>query len=133
MTKSITTAVANIQTLVAALSGMRSAPAQPPDSAGAFPFGVSYIGAVEVNQASLTQRTHIFTIITEIHVARKDLPRDVAKLDPYPTAFPDAIWDAPTLSGAVDTVLGVVGQLIPSSWGGVDTLCWQFNTRIKIT
>lgn len=133
MAKSITTAVANIQTIVAALSGMRQAPSQPPDSAGAFPFGVSYIGAVDVTQASLTLRTHIFTIITEIHVARKDLPRDVAKLDPYPTAFPDAVWTTPTLTGAVDTVLSVVGQLIPSAWGGVDTLCWQFNTRVKIT
>ena len=112
---------------------MRQAPAHPPDSAGAFPFGVSYIGAVNVEQTTLTHRTRIFTVVTEIHVARKDLPRDVAKLDPYPTAFPDLIWDNVTLSGAVDTVQGVVGQLVPGSWGGVDTLAWTFNTKVKIT
>jgi hypothetical protein len=133
MTKSITDAVENIQALAKALAGIRAAPARPTDATGAWPAVLSYIGAVDVSQQSATHRTRLFTIVTEIHVPRKDLSRDVAKLDPYPTAFPDAVFGDVTLSGAVDTVLSCKGQLLAGEWGGIETLKWAFNTQVKIT
>lgn len=133
MTKSAITAVANIQTLVAGLAGMRLAPSMPPDAMSAFPFGISYISAVDARKTTASNKVYLYTIVTEIHVARKDLSRDVDKLDAYPTSFPDAIWADPTLSGAVDTVNQITGKLVPAEWGGVDTLAWHFETEVKIS
>lgn len=133
MTKSITGAVAQIQTLAGALEGMRAAPSQPPEQLNVFPFALSYIGQCEVVKPSATLTIHIYTIVTEIHVARKDLPRDVAKLDSYPTLFPDAVWEDPTLDGAVDTVMSCQGNITPMVYGGIETLAWAFQTRVKIT
>lgn len=132
MTTAIETAVAAVQAKAAALSGIRQAPSQPTDSAGAYPFAITWAAAGSFEQQSLTSRTGLHTIATEIHVARKDLARDLALALPYVQTFPDAILDDPTLGAAVDTVLSVtyIGQ--PSNWGGVDTWCYHFETRVKI-
>ena len=132
MAHDIVLAVGYIQTLTGALSGIRSAPSAPPEQAAAFPFAASYISAVSVSQQALNSRTHLYTITTEIHVARKDLPRSVATINPYATLFPDAIWDNVTLNGYVDTVLSCAGQLIVSSWAAIETIAWQFQTGVKI-
>lgn len=133
MAKSITAAVARIQTIMSGVEDMRAAPTQPPDSPNVFPFAASWIGAVETTQPSATLRIRLFTVVTEIHVARKDMARDVAKINPFATSVPDSIWADTTLDGAVDTILTCNGALAPSSWAGVETLAWQFLTRVKIT
>lgn len=133
MSKSITDAVSNIQALAAAMTGIRIAPEHPTDAVAAWPAVLSYVGACDVSQSSLTHRTRIFTIVTEIHVPRKDLARDVKRLENYPTDFPDQIFSDPTLDGAVDVVQSCVGQVGPGEWGGVITVKWTFNTKVKIT
>lgn len=133
MTKSITGAVTQVQTLAAALSGVRSAPTKPPESPSAYPFAASYIGAVETTKPSATLTISVYTIVTEIHISRKDLGRDIDTLNAYPTAFTAAIWGDPTLAATVDTVLTCTGLYTPLEWGGIETRAWVFQTRCKIT
>lgn len=133
MGKSIIAAVAEIQRVVGLLEGMRAAPDAPPEQINVYPFALSYIGQCEVSKSSAHHTIRIFTIVTEIHVARKDLPRDIAKLNAYPTSVPDALWADPTLGETVDTLLSCQGAITPMEYGGVQTLAWVFQTRVKIT
>ena len=129
----VAAAVTFIQAGVSALAGMRNAPATVPDSTAVFPFAVSYISACDVEQRSIGNRKHEYTITTEIHVARKDLPRDMTVVSTYPPLFTDFIFTDVRLGGAVSTVIGsVTGTLVPSQWGGVETLAWVFLTKVKV-
>ena len=129
----IAAAVTFIQAGVRALAGMRNAPDNPTDSTAIFPFAISYISECDVEQRTVGNRRHFYTITTEIHVARKDLSRDVSVINVYPALYTDMIWADPTFGGAVSTVDGsVTGSLVPSAWGGVDTLCWMFKTKVKV-
>ena len=133
MTKSIAGAVAQVQTLAAALSGVRATPSHPTDSISVYPFAASYIGAVETTKPSATLTISIYTIVTEIHISRKDMQRDITVLNAYPPAFTAAIWGDPTLAATVDTVLTCTGLYTPLEWGGIETRAWVFQTHCKIT
>jgi len=128
----ISGAVSDIQSSVGALSGMRHAPSYPPDSTAIFPFAVSYISRTSSTQRSIGNRMYQYTITTEIHVARKDMARNVETINAYPELFSAAIWADPTLGANVDTVISCSGQLSASQWGGIDTLAWVFETVVKI-
>ena len=128
----ITGAVTDLQSSVAALAGVRSAPSVAPDQPAAFPFGVSWIGAVESTKASASLRTDIYTIVTEIHVSRRDMKTDLTLLNTYPALFLAAVWADPTLGGTVRTTLSVTGAFAPSEWAGIETRAWHFETRVKI-
>jgi hypothetical protein len=73
-----------------------------------------------------------YTITTEIHVARKDMARNVEIINAYPELFSAAIWADPTLGANVDTVISCSGQFIPAKYGGIDTLAWVFETVVQI-
>lgn len=135
MAGDIVRAVAKVQALAGALDGMRAAPEEPPEQMSVFPFAVSYISGVEISKHP-GWFAYLFTIRTEIHIARKDLPRDVRKINPYATSFPAAIWADVQLSDSdgitVETVNTLTGSLVASEWGGVETLAWQFDTQVKV-
>ena len=64
--------------------------------------------------------TALHTIAVEIHVARKELPRDVAAVIPYGELVAAALLTLPTLSGTVDTIRAGKGLPTPSAgWPGV--------------
>ena len=97
-------AIEAIQAKAAALAGMRAAPNYAPDSISAFPFAVSYPegGSVETQSAGWHIMFH--TIITEIHVSRKDMPRDLAQVIPYVETFVNALASDPQLNNEVTTI-----------------------------
>lgn len=137
MAGDIVRAVLKVQALAAALDGMRAAPDYPEEQMNVFPFAVSYLSLVEVERPSATLASpSLYTIHTEIHVARKDAPRDMETITPYAASFPAAIKAAGQLVDAtgatVDAVLSCIGQYLPSDWGGIETRSWQFDTRVKV-
>lgn len=137
MTQDINAAVTYLQTLIGGLDGMRQAPANPTEQAQ-FPFAVSYVSAlVNSVQPSFGHQRNDYEITTEIHVARKDLPRDYAGIKEFGVTFPQLVWgdlneNSAALNGCVDTINGINGQLVPSEWGGVQTLAWSFKINVKV-
>lgn len=133
----INDAVTYLQTLAGDIAGMRQAPEDPPEQAS-FPFCVSFVsGLISSVQPSFGSQINLYEITTEIHVARKDLPRDYAGIKGFAVSFPAAVWgdynkNQKALNGAVSTINTIAGSLQPSQWGGAETLAWVFKTQVKV-
>ena len=126
-------AVARIQTIAAAVSGVNVAPSLPPEQIAQFPVAVSYVSECTVAARYSGAHAHSQWIITtEIHVSRKDLPRDYDLLDDIGAAFAVAVAAEPDLTGTVSAMIETRGTLGPSQWAGQDTLAWVFKTLCDI-
>ena len=124
-------AITQIQTLVGALTGIKKAPATAPESINQFPFAVCYpeSGTWEL-QAGVKKGLH--TVVIEIHVARVDLPRDIATALGYSESVVNTLMGNPTLAGMVDTITGPVLYRFGSMhYAGQTTLGWQFRVTMK--
>ena len=80
----------------------------------------------------------IYTAVTELHVARKDLPRDYAVLDGMAALFVTAVRNdsrsntAGTLGVIASAIGNASGTLAASSWADQATLAWTIRTPFKI-
>lgn len=137
MAQDINLAVTYLQTLLAGIDGMRQAPDAPTEQAQ-FPFAVSYVsGLVNSVQPSFGHQRNDYEVTSEIHVARRDLPRDYATVKDFAITFPQTVWgdlnaNGAALGGYVDTINGISGTLQPSTWGGIETLAWSFRMNVKV-
>ena len=132
---SLQTAIADVQTSIAAITGIRLAPNYPPEDAAVYPFVVAYAGSGEFRTgepAGLMK--YLGSIIVDLHVARKDLPRDAEKAMTYHESIPNCILTDSTLGGTVSTCGPVsCSGLIAMSYGGQDTLGLRFTIEnVKI-
>lgn len=120
-----------IQTQVRAVTGIRKAPDEPPEQLNYFPFAVCYArtGELRIGPPDLLHGVH--EIWLEIHVARKDLARDVTAVMPYGDSVPDAIFGA--YADGTFTTMDAMGNIAysfgPMAWGGVDTIGWRFRLQ----
>ncbi len=132
-------AITQIQTYMLTLSGMREAPTDPPEQPHVFPFAICapYEGAWE-RQAEMKRGLQVVTL--DIHVARKDLPRDVQKLADYEAAVPNILLNNVTLNGTVDTIEGPIRwRFLTFDWGGppgsinrLQTIGFRFYITLKL-
>lgn len=126
---SVVGAITRLQAIAGGLSGVKEAPTYPPEAANQFPFSVSYVppsaGSWHVESAGFSHL--LVTLVTEIHVARTNLPKDMATALPYGELFLQALLNDQTLSGAVDTIAAVGVEYGRMEWGGVETIGWRFT------
>lgn len=110
----------DIQAAVKAISGVKYAPAYPPENASDFPFVVVYPDVFEAWVNTPEDYRMLYDVRVELHIARKDLPSDVATLLPYAEAGPKAI----------------IGALVDGAYaferldGSFGALAWQEQTTI---
>jgi len=131
----IQTAIAHIQGLAEGLPGIRQAPDFPPEQMNVFPFAVCYPAAGEFQAGPMGLMKGLHNLVVEIHVARKDLPRDVETALPFGEALAAAVMDDPTLGGTVDTVRadeGISYTFGALAWGGQETVGWRLTIPVKI-
>ncbi len=117
-----------IQDQTGALSGIRTAPDFPLEQVGAFPFVVAYMGGgtFEKGEAGGIVERHDFII--ELHIARKDLPRDIEKAVAYVDSIPAAIMADSTLGGTVLQFESIVYEFAPEMfWDAVKTIGFRFT------
>lgn len=125
-------AIEAIQAKARALAGMRAAPDYAPDSISAFPFAASYPADGRAETESAGWHIMHYNVVTEIHVSRKDLPRDLAQVMPYVETFINAVASDPTLGGVVTSVEGdILWTFTGFEYAGVQTVGWRFTTKIK--
>ena len=132
-------AIEHIAHVIGGIDGIRSAPAYPEEQLNVFPFAVVYPGEGEAS-ISAGVRLNLDTIIVELHVARKDLPRDVEKALPYVDSIPNEILDeVHTYWGrTIDTIESITWTFGALNWGGQETLGFRFTIngikrRVNIT
>jgi hypothetical protein len=120
-------AITQVQTIVSGVSGIRAAPNYPPENINDFPFAVAFPGDGEfdIEMGNLSDGIH--NIVVELHVARKDLPRDVATAGAYIDSISLALWSKPTLSGRIRWFKKISYKFGPLGWGGADTLGIRFT------
>jgi hypothetical protein len=129
----VATAVARLQTIAGAVSGVNVAATLPPESLAQFPVAISYVSDCLLGARYTGAHAHSqWVLTTEIHVSRKDLPRDYDLLDDIGPAFAVAVIAEPDLTGTVSAVIETHGTLGPGQWAGLDTLCWTFKTTVDI-
>jgi hypothetical protein len=118
--------IKGIMDIVGAVSGIRAAPDYPPESINVFPFAVCYpgTGRIIIEPAGVMKGLH--EIVLEIHVARKDLSRDVQAAIPFVDSIPLALCGDVTFGGTTSTWGAIRYQFMPLGWNGVETIGWRF-------
>lgn len=106
---------------------IRSVPDGPIENPSVFPFGTAFMRRVNYTQFSQSLRHGTHTIAVQVHVARKDLPRDIEKSVPYGEAVPIAIYNDLTLNHVISTVTEIRGAFRAMEWGDQETLGWDFE------
>ena len=133
MSDSVGDACSALQAKALALTGVKAAPAKPPEAMHQFPFAVCYPyqpGRLELVSYGLG--TWIQTIRLELHGMRVNLPADVALMAPFGQAMLEAILDDPTLGGVTE-VLEVRPAFGVLSWNGQENvhIGWAFDIDVK--
>jgi hypothetical protein len=130
--------VSRLQVIAATVTGIRNAPDALPDQIALFPAAISYLESFEEDAGMVGSDNVIYTAVTELHVARKDLPRDYAVLDGMAALFVAAVRSdsrsntAGTLGVIASAIGNATGNLAESSWGVQDTLAWSIRVPFKI-
>jgi hypothetical protein len=125
--------VADVQRIVRGVEGIRKAPDSPPEKLGVYPYSVCYPRSGDTNlEYGMIKGLH--TIWLEIHIARKDMPRDTDRAMEYIKKVYSAIWEEYADSnsqfrdvlggeGAIDNISYTFGVL---NWLGIDTVGVRF-------
>ena len=128
-TSNVNAAIAEIQDVVGAISGIKAAPDQPPEDMNEFPFAVAYSdsGAFGWLAKNAVEGRH--NIKVEIHVQRQNLPYDVAAAMAYCHNVPIAILTA--ANDGTFTAIKEIGSISyefgPLGWLGTATMGFAFR------
>jgi hypothetical protein len=138
MANELKNVITQVATYLAALSGIRAAPTAPPENIqGNYPFVITRpdTGTFTTMSAAFKRGEH--SIVIELHVARKDLPRDVATAMPFCDSIPNLLMSQlfdDKWGGTIDTFRDISYRFVSWNWeGGLTTIGFEFTVRgIKI-
>lgn len=107
------------------LRDLREVPDAPPESNDRFPFAVVYPAAGEFQKLSAGFMVNLHDINIELHVERKDLPRDFNRIVDIFDRIPNQLEEG--LEAGRFSAITTWGTIIyigtdPMSYAGVDTL-----------
>lgn len=122
-----------IQDDLGALTGIREAPDEAPENMNVFPFVVVYPSSGEWRSDIPGNKIGLHTLTVELHVARKDLPRDIQKAMAYSESIPNTLLKAVAstsgdlFASTISTFDRITYTFGPLGWAGVDTLGFRFQ------
>lgn len=129
MTTTVQTYIEAIQDKIRVIDGIQAAPESLPDGARVFPFVIAYPGAgtIEHGPSSGTMK-FLESIVVELHVARKHLPRDYDQAVYYVYEIPNAVFSA--LIAQVVAFSNITSSgLIPMDYAGQPTLGFRWTVN----
>ena len=138
MANTLQQAIIELQQVIDSVAGIRKVPTYATEEIPVFPFVQIYPESGEIDTKIVGSKTGLHNIIIELHVARKDLPRDIQKsigfVDSIPTAlFTDLFSGASSTFSAVqtwDTISYSYGAL---NWGNKKTFGIRFTmSNVKV-
>ena len=130
---SLATAIAAVQTVAGAVSGIKQAPTNPPEQSAMFPFSICYARTGTETPQSSGWSVALHTLVCELHCQRTVLPLAVAQALPLYEEFAAAILADVGLAGAVQTVNQLRYTFGELEYGGVKTIGYRIELDVKIT
>lgn len=124
-----------IQADLGALTGIRGAPDEAPEQINKFPFIVCYPLSGEWHSDIPGAKIGLHTIAIALHVARKDMPRDIQKAMAYAESIPNALLKVvATQSGdrfnnKIETFDRITYTFGSIGYGGTDTIGFVFQIQ----
>jgi hypothetical protein len=128
----VSSALTAIAGVVAGVSGIRSAPANPTEQANADPYAAIYVSGGQVNAGVIGSKYALMTVAIDVLKVRKDLPRDLATLTPFLDTVPAALLaevssGGDMFSGNIVTFGSVQIEFLPDvNYAGVDMIGYRF-------
>ena len=123
-----------VQDLVGAVTGIRSAPYDPPDQAADFPIAIAYPAKGHYTMANgFDIKDSLHNIVIELHYPRVDSARTVAKLKPYVRLIPQAVAASADIAALCEGFEGIDYEMIPMMYGETKTFGLHFTiTNLKL-
>lgn len=126
-------AIAAIQDIMLTIADIREAPDYPPDAMSVYPFAVCFVGSGEFTCMSGEWYKGLHTLTLQLHWPRKDLARDVTKAMAMIDTIMNELTENPKLANTVSTIVYPIRYTFGAlSWGGVDTIGFDFKITVKI-
>lgn len=101
---SLSTVIANLNTLLGTISGIQRVYSDPPESISEFPAAMSYIKSGEMTLMSAGLARSLHTLAVDIYHARQVLPQAVNEAKVWPGLLLAALAADQTLGGSVATI-----------------------------
>lgn len=125
--------IASVVDLVYAVGGIAVAPDYPPEKMELFPFLVVYPIDGRIEFGPVGVMTRLDNIVVQVHVNRKDLPLDMARVMAYSSSIPNKLMKDPTLGGTCDTFRSITYENSYQMWANIETFALSFTLRdVKI-
>lgn len=133
---SLESTIEYVQTQMATLPAIKSAPVDPPESAFHYPFAVCYPPQGRVYGTTDWLKA-IHTLFLEVHVERFALDLAVATALPILASVINLVTNDPTLGGNVSTIIfdaesPITYQFGEMVWNGVSTIGFRISLNVKI-
>ena len=135
MSDSVTTAINFIQSQFAAIPGIRAAPNEPLDKIDPFPCVLTFeqSGTVDLEEPySSSYGPQTAVIVSELHIQRTDLPRNIRQAMTFREAMLRVIMNNPNLGNAVIVAKRARWTLGPMNWNGIDTIGYKFEIDLQL-
>lgn len=132
----IDSVIGELQGRIANLTGIRSAPTEPPETINFFPFVVAYPESGIISRMDYHRKKELHNVAIEVHLARKDLPRDYDNAMSYYDNIVNEIVEDPTFGGYAETFDEVTYEFGELGYGNTQTIGWKFiiqNIKIEET
>lgn len=131
MTQNFTTAVAEVAEVIATVSGVTAAPANPSENIGRGVFALTYLMTSSTEISETGTMMHLATIASDILTPRTDLDRDLARLLPIVDLIDTALLTEITTVSAffdnsIDTFKTLRWEFIPVyPYSGIECVCYR--------
>ena len=126
------TAIARIQTIALACSGIKAAPTTPVDDAGVLPMAITHITAGTFEEINATDGKLICTVSADFHFDRQILRLTYERIDALIPDFLQRLGGDPTLAGSVSSIVFPVAfQVAPAQWDSIVTQMVTFTIPLK--
>lgn len=141
MTQNFTTLITEVAEVVAGVSGITAAPANPSENLGRGVFALTYLMTASTEISETGTKMHLSTVAVDILTPRTDLDRDMARLLPIVDLVDAAlITEITTVSaffdGAIDTYEYLRWEFLPVyPYSGIECVCYRAmleNVKQKI-
>lgn len=131
MASTLEAIVTDIQSTIEGLSGVKKAPAYPPETipANLFPFVVTYPDSGTIQGHTNTDAINLGAVVIELHISRKDLAFDTEKAYPFLEDIPEVLLADRTFGATADTFDVIDWEFGEMNWGDAQTVGFRFTIR----
>lgn len=125
-------AIARLQVLALACTGIKSAPDYPIEDATALPLAIAHITEGNAIQQNATMTQCNLVVAVDFHFARVNIKDAYQRIDTLIPEYLTRLGGDPTLSGTVDTIqFPVTFTVSPAQWDTIITQMVSFRIPFK--